>query len=105
MINISEKGDFSIEDASDYFESKSLVAQLKKTISPDLNKKINQIKKLSQPDITDDNLNEKTPGEIIALDHYLDQSERLNLLEGNAENSLFQNLAKGITIIRFLHRL
>ena len=57
-INISDRGDFSIEDAPEYFEESCSAIQ-KITDFFRFGKQINQIKRLSIPDINDENIYEE----------------------------------------------
>ena len=82
LIDISEKGDFSIEEAPDYYEESCNAIQ---NITDFFNfgKQINQIKKLSTQ-----NMYEEIPEELFALDDDLDNQEWIELCEGNVEQSL-----------------
>ena len=85
LINISDRGDFSIEDAKEYFEeSCSAIQNIADFFRFD--KQINQIKRLS--------IYEEIPDEISALDDPLENSEWLDLYEGNVENNPLNDLVK-----------
>ena len=96
LINISDRGDFSIEDAPEYFEESCSAIQ-NITDFFRFGKQINQIKRLSIPDINDENIYEEIPDEVSALDDPLENSEWLDLYEGNVENNLLNNLVKAKT--------
>ena len=96
LINISDRGDFSIEDAPEYFEESCSAIQ-NITDFFRFGKQINQIKRLSIPDINDENIYEEIPDEVSALDVPLENSEWLDLYEGNVENNLLNNLVKAKT--------
>ena len=82
LIDISEKGDFSIEEAPDYYEESCNAIQ-NITDFFKFGKQINQIKKLSTQ-----NIYEEIPEELFALDDDLDNQEWIELCEGNVEQSL-----------------
>ena len=93
LININDRGDFSIKDAPDYFEKYFSVVQ-KITDLFRFGKQINQIKRLFIPDINDENIYEEIPDEVSALIYPLETSEWLDLYEGNIKNNLFKDLVK-----------
>ena len=96
LINISDRGDFSIEDAPEYFaESCSAIQNITDFFR--FGKQINQIKQLSIPDINNENIYEEIPVEISALDDPLENSEWIDLDEGNVENNLLNDLVKAKT--------
>ena len=96
LINISDRRDFSIEDAPEYFEDSCSAIQ-NITDFFRLGKQINQIKRSSLPDINDENIYEEIPDEVSALDDPLENSEWPDLYEGNVENKLLNNLIKAKT--------
>ena len=93
LINISDRGDFSFEDAPKYFEESCSAIQ-NITDFFRFGKQINQIKRLSIPDINNENIYEEIPDEVSALDDPLESSEWLDLYEGNVENNLLNDLVK-----------
>ena len=93
LINISDRGDFSIEDAPEYFEESCSAIQ-NKTDFFRFGKQINQIRRLSISDINNENIYEEIPDEISPLDDRLENSEWLDLYEGNDENNLLNDLVK-----------
>ena len=74
LINISDRGDFRIEDAPEYFEESCSAIQ-NITDFFQFGKQIDQIKRLSIPDINDQNVYEEIPDEVSALDDPLENSE------------------------------
>ena len=96
LINISDRGDFSIEDAPEYFAESCSGIQII-TVFFQFGKQINQIKRLSIPDINNENIYEEIPVEISALDDPLENSEWIDLDEGNVENNLLNDLVKAKT--------
>ena len=93
IINISDRGDFSIEDVPEYFEEFCSAIQ-NITDFFRFGKQINQIKRLSIPNINNENIYEEIPDEVSALDDPLENSEWLDLYEGNVENNLLNDLVK-----------
>ena len=93
IINISDRGDFSIEDAPEYFEESCSAIQNITDVFR-FGKQINQIKRLSISDINNENIYEEIPDEISALEYPLENSELLDLYEGNVENNLLNDLVK-----------
>ena len=93
LINISDRRDFSIEDAPEYFEEYCSAIQ-NITDFFQFGKQINQIKRLSIPDMNDQNIYEEIPDEVSALDDPLENSEWLDFYEGNVENDLLNDLVK-----------
>ena len=96
LINIKDKEDFSIKDAPEYFEEYCSAIQ-NITDFFRLGKQINQIKRLSIPDIIDENIYEEIPDEVSALDDPLENSEWLDLYEGNVENNILNDLVEAKT--------
>ena len=96
LINISDRGDFSIEDAPEYFEESCSAIQ-NITDFFRFGKQVNQIKRLSIPDMNDQNIYEEIQDEVSALDDPLENSEWLDLYEGNVENNLINGLVKAKT--------
>ena len=93
LINISDIGDFSIEDAPEYFEeSCSAIQNLTNFFQ--FGKQINQIKRLSIPDINDKNIDEEIPDEVSALNDPLENSKWLELYKYNVVNNLLNDLVK-----------
>ena len=74
LVNISDRGDFSIEDAPEYFEEPCSAIQ-NITDFFRFGKQINQIKRLSIPDINKENIYEEIPDEVSAHDDPLENSE------------------------------
>ena len=96
LNNISDRGDFSIEDALEFIEESCSAIQ-NITDFFRFGNQINQIKRLSLPDINDENIYEEIPDEVSALDDPLENSECLELYEGKVENNLLNNLVKAKT--------
>ena len=80
LINISDRGDFSIEDAPEYFEESCSAIQ-NITDFFRFGKQINQIKRLSIPDINDQNIYEEIPDEVSALDDPLEIQNGLTYMK------------------------
>ena len=96
LINITDREDFIIEEAPDYFEeSCSAIQNITEFFR--FGKQINQIKRLSFADINDESIYEEIPDEISALDDPLESSEWLDLYEGNVANNLLNDLVKAKT--------
>ena len=93
LININDRGKFSIKNAPDYFEKSFSVIQ-NITDFFRFGKQINQIKRLFIPDINDGNIYEEIPDEVSALHDPLETSKRLDLYEGNIKNNLRKDLVK-----------
>ena len=85
LININDRGDFSIKDAPDCFEKSFSVIQNITDLFR-FGKQINQIKQLFIPDINDGNIYEEIPDEVSALNDPLETSKWLDLYEGNIKN-------------------
>ena len=96
LINISDRGDFSIEDDPEYFEE-SCTAIQNVTDFFRFGKHINQMKRLPIQDINDENIYEEIPDEVSALVDPLENSEWLDLDEGNVENNHLNDLVQAKT--------